>query len=242
MMRRRLLVLSFLGAAGAGFCAAQAVKFEVASVKAVKVGTSVAYGRFGGPGTSNPGRFHWAGATLADLLTQAYGVKWDEVIGPGWIADQRGPNMYVVDATMPPGTTKEQFQLMLQGLLKERFRLAVHREVRPFPGYDLVVSPRGAKLKPGGSLPKDAPTFIRRDSARHENRQMSVAQLADELPIMISESLGVDATVRVRDMTGLKGRFDSSLEYSCVAGCGPPPAAPPRQPGCCGAGAAGACG
>jgi uncharacterized protein (TIGR03435 family) len=34
---------------------------------------------------------------------------------------------------MPPGTTKEQFQEMLQNLLVERFHLEFHRERRNFP-------------------------------------------------------------------------------------------------------------
>jgi uncharacterized protein (TIGR03435 family) len=44
-----------------------------------------------------------------------------------------GQTLYDIDATMPPGTTKEQFQEMLQNLLVERFHLEFHRERRNFP-------------------------------------------------------------------------------------------------------------
>jgi uncharacterized protein (TIGR03435 family) len=158
---------------------------------------------------------------MISLLSEAYGVTRYQVIGPGWIADPYSRNLYVIDAKMPEGTTKEQFRIMLQNLLKERLHLGVHHEVRSFPGYDLVVAARGVKLKPAGSLPV-VPSFPGRDSARWELRQTSMAQLIGDLPVWISESLGVDPAVRVRDKTGLTGRFDGTLEYSCVVGCGPP--------------------
>jgi uncharacterized protein (TIGR03435 family) len=48
---------------------------------------------------------------------------------------------------MPPHTTKEQFQQMLQNLLVERFHLVFHHETRGFPGYALVVDKGGPKFR-----------------------------------------------------------------------------------------------
>ena len=48
---------------------------------------------------------------------------------------------------MPPDTTKQEFQVMLRNLLAERFHLVVHHDIRYFPGYNLVVSKDGPKLK-----------------------------------------------------------------------------------------------
>jgi uncharacterized protein (TIGR03435 family) len=56
-------------------------------------------------------------------------------------------NNYTIVATMPPETTKEQFQKMLQNLLVERFHLVFHHETRNFPGYELVVDKGGPKFK-----------------------------------------------------------------------------------------------
>jgi uncharacterized protein (TIGR03435 family) len=219
----RILLLSLAADTASTVFAAQAVTFDVASVKAVKTGSgSVARGNRGGPGTSEPGRLYRTVSTINSLICEAFGVRSDVVIGPGWMADRQGPYSYVVDATMPPGTTKEQFRVMLQNLLKERFHLAVHREVRSFPGYDLVIAMGGPKLKPAGSLPKSVFTIFSRDSSRFVINQHSMAQLVDQLPVLIAESLGVDASIRVRDKTGFAARFDGILEYSCVAGCGPP--------------------
>lgn len=97
----------------------------------------------GGPGTSDPGRIHYSGTSLMNLLSNAYEVKLFQVVGPGWLTSES----FDVDATMPPTTTKEQFRVMLQNLLIERFKLAIHRETRELPIYALVKGKNGAKLK-----------------------------------------------------------------------------------------------
>jgi uncharacterized protein (TIGR03435 family) len=79
------------------------------------------------------------------LLQKAYGVAADQISGPGWIRDFSGPDLYEIAATMSPDTTKEQFQLMLQNLLAERFHLVVHHETRMFSGYVLSVA-RGSPV------------------------------------------------------------------------------------------------
>jgi uncharacterized protein (TIGR03435 family) len=53
----------------------------------------------------------------------------------------------MIDATMPPATTKEQMRLMLQSLLAERFKLALHRESRERLKYSLTVAKNGPKMK-----------------------------------------------------------------------------------------------
>jgi uncharacterized protein (TIGR03435 family) len=39
--------------------------------------------------------------------------------------ENMGPNLYQIDATMRPGTTKARYQLMMQQLLQERFHLEI---------------------------------------------------------------------------------------------------------------------
>jgi uncharacterized protein (TIGR03435 family) len=63
--------------------------------------------------------------------------------GPPSIESDR----FDIDAKIPPGTTNEQFNLMLQNLLVERFGLVVHRETREVPIYELVVAKGGLKMK-----------------------------------------------------------------------------------------------
>src|SRR5690349_9144323 len=93
--------------------------FEVASVKAVPNGT----GRFtmsGGPGTNDPGRIAYMNIPLRRVLLAAYDLPNYQIAGPDWLNTLR----YDISASLPAGTTKEQFQAMLRDLLAKRFQMA----------------------------------------------------------------------------------------------------------------------
>jgi len=100
----------------------------------------------GGPGTEDPGRIFFAGATLKRLLMAAYGV----------------------DAKLPPGASREQLRQMLQTLIAERFHAVLHRETRVTTGYELTVSRRGAKLTPAdpNAPPQPPPGLYDRATGR----------------------------------------------------------------------------
>ena len=110
----------------------------------------------GGPGTSDPGRFTAPTTTMLGLLFKAYDVGQGQVLGNA-VQPRVGANIYSVTATMPPDTTKEQFQMMLQNLLIDRFHLEAHHETRTFPAYELVVDKGGSKLKDVTVQPDDGP-------------------------------------------------------------------------------------
>jgi uncharacterized protein (TIGR03435 family) len=144
------LVLSVgAGLLTASTLAAQRPAFDVASVK-VDNGPFVPGASMrmsGGPGTSDPGRFMCRQYPLMFLITRAYGILPDQLIGPDWLQNTTG-NSVTISATTPADTAKEGFLLMLQSLLAERFYLTVHRQTKDFPGYELVVAPGGPKLTP----------------------------------------------------------------------------------------------
>ena len=100
----------------------------------------------GGPGSSDPARITAVQMPLSMLIEKAYEMEDDQLEGPDWVRDLNG-HRYTISATMPPETTKGQFQLMLQQLLAERFHLKLHEEVRSFPAYDLVALPGQVKLR-----------------------------------------------------------------------------------------------
>lgn len=131
----------------AGLAQERQPQFDAASVKVFDQQGSTPIGKRGGPGTSDPGRITFGRTPLMPLLTKAYGVEADQISGPAWMSDFMGPNLYSITATMSPDTTIEQFQVMLQNLLLERFQMKVHHETRNFPGYELTVAPGGPKLK-----------------------------------------------------------------------------------------------
>jgi uncharacterized protein (TIGR03435 family) len=185
---------------------------------------------------------------MFSLLMRAYDVEIDQIIGPPWIMDNMGPNLYQIDATMPAGTTKARFQLMMQNLLVERFHLEIHRETRNFPGFELVVAKDGPKLKESASDPKavvaDPPqtpkrradgsvilppgpqmlTSLGRGMVRVQMQEKPIGDLVKGLGRLIAQSLGADPAdfasrkARVIDKTGLTGKYDFTLEFSCE-GC-----------------------
>ncbi|MBZ5679759.1 MAG: TIGR03435 family protein [Acidobacteriia bacterium] len=200
--------------------------FEVASVKVAMLDTvgGSRGGMRGGPGTADPTHFVSSNMSMATLLMRAYEVKRVQLSGPGWLDTQT----FNVDARVPPGATPAQFRLMLQNLLVERFKLALHHEDKEMPIYELVVAKNGPKLKAaatedGSTAAPSAPmhavdkdgypvfqpgengTTVVNFRARMHHPQMSVEQLAVELSGAVGRP--------VRDATGLKGTYEIGLTW-----------------------------
>ena len=136
--------------------------FEVASVKpaAPQPPGMFRAGTFGGPGTPDPGQARFENVTQRMLLTQAYDVHEYQISGPAWLDSER----YDIVAKVPKGATKEQFRLMLEDLLANRFHLTLHHETKDLPRFELVVAKGGPKMKEAApplaeneSAPPDGP-------------------------------------------------------------------------------------
>jgi uncharacterized protein (TIGR03435 family) len=97
----------------------------------------------GGPGSADPERLTGNSVTVRSLLTRAFGVKIYQISGPAWI--QTSP--FDIAAKIPPGATKEQFNLMLQQMLEERFSMKLHHMAKEVPAFNLVVAKGGLKLR-----------------------------------------------------------------------------------------------
>jgi uncharacterized protein (TIGR03435 family) len=109
--------------------------FEVASVKLHIQGS--------GGGRSDPARFVLGGVSVASLLSRAYGLQRQQLVGPEWMDSV----LLDIDAKMPEGSDKEQIPRMLQTLLADRLKLAVHWESRTISLYELTVGKDGPKMK-----------------------------------------------------------------------------------------------
>lgn len=139
-----LLSLAFCMAAAAQ--TGPKVEFEVASAKlspTAQARAGMQFGCHGGPGTSDLGLFTCSLLSLRQLIVRAYSLPQFQVSAPDWTQTQR----FEIKATVPPGTTKEQCNVMLQNLLIDRFKLSVHREPRELSRYELVVAAGGPKFK-----------------------------------------------------------------------------------------------
>jgi uncharacterized protein (TIGR03435 family) len=154
-----VVTLVFVGALAYSQTVDRSLTFEAASVKAAVPptpdgrGMIMIQGPSGGPGTKDPGRIHYPFMTMKNILMNAYDVKNFQIVGPSWLDTER----FDITATMPPNATKEQFRVMLQNLLAERFKLTVHRDAKELPMYLLTVAKSGMKMKESADVapPKD---------------------------------------------------------------------------------------
>jgi uncharacterized protein (TIGR03435 family) len=128
--------------------------FEVASIKpsAPPDGRGMRVWMTGGPETPDPGRWTTENFSLASLVTLAYNLKRYEYSGPSWMDTER----FDIVAKVPLGATKEQFRVMLQNLLVERFKLTFHNEKKEMQVYELMVAKNGPKLKESVEEPPSA--------------------------------------------------------------------------------------
>ena len=99
---------------------------------------------------STPDGISQSNVPIKSLIASAYGVKDDLVSGgPGWVdsssydieAKVAGPDVPTYKAL-----SRDQRSVMLQSLLSDRFKLAVHTETKELPIYELVLAKGGLKL------------------------------------------------------------------------------------------------
>lgn len=191
-------VLFTICATTAAICADQP-KFETASVKPAD--------HCSFENSVDPGMVALNGDPLSVLLTEAFNVKRDQIVGPSWLDS----DCVSVNAKMPEGATKDQLPEMFQALLVERFKLAFHKETRQRSGYALVVDKNGPKLKqsdlnsPSARAHAGQVTFGAGPGVGRLKGAMTIARLAHFL------SGRLDAPVQ--DLTGLAGTYDVDLSW-----------------------------
>jgi hypothetical protein len=102
--------------------ATQKLQFEVASIK-----PHIGAVTFSADPTLRGSRVSGTASTLADMITVAYGTRYDQISnGPGWINSDRFDIEAKTPGDAPPAP--EQVHLMMQNLLAERFQLRLHQE------------------------------------------------------------------------------------------------------------------
>jgi uncharacterized protein (TIGR03435 family) len=184
---------------------AQAQSFDVASVKPHPQSADgmIRVRMNGGPGTPDPVRLNYENVSLKAVLGKAFDVKSYQLTTPDWADSER----YDITAKIPQGTTKEQFGVMLQNLLVERFKLAYHRDKKELPAYILVAGKAGSKMKvsegpaAGGTSMRMQPGKATMNAAG-----VSMTQLVDMLANQVDRP--------IVDGTGLTGRYDFTLEFA----------------------------
>ncbi len=203
-------------------------QFDIADVHVSAASTGANQALRGGG--IRAGMYQIQTATMLDLVKTAYGMDADKVLGgPSWLELDR----YDVFAKAPASTSADTANLMLQSLLADRFKLVLHRDSRPLPGFALTVGKNGApKLKKadgsGSSGCKFTPQYTdaeftaRRQALTQAGKNpfilqtylftcqnMTMAAFAESMRNMPNANFNT-----VADRTGLSGEWDFNFKYS----------------------------
>jgi len=156
-MRKNLRKLTVcLALAAIAAFAQTANTFEVASIKPaapldmVKIAAGIQNGQMPKIGAHvDAARAEYTYMALKELIVTAYKVKPYQITGPDWISTTR----FDIVAKLPEGATKADAPKMLQALLEDRFKLAVHRDSKENPVLALVVGKGGPKMQESAEAP-----------------------------------------------------------------------------------------
>jgi uncharacterized protein (TIGR03435 family) len=220
-----VIAVAALIAAGAYALSAQstdAPRFAVTSIKRNPTHEPLSIAAPMGAGYRPGGRFVASSASVAFLIQRAYAVPSFQVVGgPSWI----NTDGYDIEAKPEGNTDQARMWLMVQTLLADRFKLAMHRETRNLPVYDLEPVKGGPKLPPadgracsetllappGPGQPRPAPPCgpgVIGSGTGLTMEGISVTMPA--LAKLLSSLMGRE----VIDKTGLTGRFALRLEFA----------------------------
>jgi uncharacterized protein (TIGR03435 family) len=181
--------------------AATAPAFEVASIKISQIGKAGGEGSRRENTQVSPGSLNMRNVSLKTAIRWAWHVMDFQVTGPDWIANER----YDIMAKASGPAPDPELRLMLQALLADRFKLAVHRQTKEMSAYALVVGKNGPKFHESAaegesSLVPDQKTM------KVVVQRTPVSQLVEMLSNVLRSP--------VVDQTELKGRYDITLELA----------------------------
>ena len=187
--------------------------FDVASIHESKKETDGHHHLINDPAVS---LFRTVNLSVRDLIQFAYDLPKSQILGgPAWLDsamfDIDAKSDASVDATlrgMPNKQARRQKQVMVQGLLADRFQLKAHQETRQLAVYALIQTKDGPKFKPS----EVSGTTIDAGLSR-----LHVAGSDDTLGLLARELASQTGRV-VLNQTGLSGRYDLNLRWSRVDG------------------------
>jgi bla regulator protein blaR1 len=186
-----------------------------------------------------PNKFASRNAPLQQVIRAAYGVEDDRIIdAPAWLNSEKydfeakGDNS---GGTDPRNLSADQIILeegrILQQVLADRLKLALHRETKDLPVYALVLAKDGPKLresKPGDTYPNGfkGPDGIARPGGIHfENSVENGGDYSGFGTKMIAQGIPVGALLwhlqeflhrTIVDETGLSGSYDFTFQVPAL--------------------------
>jgi uncharacterized protein (TIGR03435 family) len=145
--------------------------------------------------------------TLKDVIVAAYTMKDYQISGPASL----NSDWYDIEAKADGAASADQLRLMLQGLLADRFKVALRRDTKELAMYALVVGKEEPKLH-AGKLDGESSTDIVGGTMVFRNYSMS--KLADYLSARAADH-------PVTDATGVSGAFDFTVQITDAPSANP---------------------
>jgi uncharacterized protein (TIGR03435 family) len=147
--------------------------------------------------------------TFANVLGHAYHLN-----AAQFPADRRKESAWMestwfrIQAKAPPGATEDQFRIMEQNLLADRFKLSAHLEKRELVNYEMTVTAGGPKFHPGAKQP---------GASGH-----TIGVWQNGVPLIMGDGVSMDQLTSflsynldwpVADATGLSGFYKLNLNF-----------------------------
>lgn len=159
---------------------------------------------------------HYVNVSLLDCIRVAYGVKDFQISGPGWMRTR-----FDIEAKYPAGATKDQVPEMLQSLLRDRFKLQLHRDTKEHAVYALVVGKSGPKLRATEVKASDYPDSPSRRPGTPVRGDIQIMGSPSGIHLTgpavtlskLSDTLSGFTDKPVVDQTGLQGEYDIDLVF-----------------------------
>ncbi|HLG57036.1 MAG TPA: M56 family metallopeptidase [Vicinamibacterales bacterium] len=203
-------------------------RFEVVSIKPFDASGGAA------PRISMlPNRYDMAGMPTRLLVSQALITPPNRIIGlPDWIDKER----YTIAAKVPEGTPGTAMFTMITNLLKDRFKLTMHRETREMPVYNLVFARSDKRFGPAfkeTSAECRATIAARLEAAQRGERgalmvapaecvslrfNPGIASIGGAQMAAIAGLLTQSVGRPVIDKTGLTSYYDATLKWTPAPG------------------------
>ena len=146
---------------------------------------------------------------LRMLISEAYDVTRSRItsLDPR-VMEMLDAGTYDIVAKADHEVPKAELMRMLQTLLADRFKLTMHRESKVEPVYKLLVGTNGPKLRE--SVGEGEPEFSTAPNGGAVCRNMTMLEFSRNLTGRMGRV--------VLDQTGLKGRYDFTLELDRTPG------------------------
>lgn len=160
-------------------------------------------------------RYQVKDATMLDLIATAYSMESEKVMGgPAWIENDR----FDIAAKAPAGTSQHTLKLMLQALLLDRFKLAVHPDTKPMQVYVLAQGKGKLKIKESDGTGEPA-CMPQQQGSPQQGAVVHITvschnMTMDSFATTIHQFAGGYLTSPVTNSTNLKGSYDFDFKWS----------------------------